>query len=97
MATKPLKLHAVMHSKLEGGRGTAALRWSGRCCVSPRFIEQFDDRASFARLALEREAPRSAVIRPAGHAWFNTLEGTDPTPIVAMLRAARVARRRRPR
>jgi hypothetical protein len=48
-------------------------------------------------LALEREAPRSAVIRPAGHAWFNTLEGTDPTPIVAMLRAARVARRRKPR
>jgi hypothetical protein len=51
-----------------------------------------DERAQW-----EREAPRSTVIRPASHAWLNTLESTDPTPIVARLRAARVARRRKPR
>jgi hypothetical protein len=63
---------------------------------SPGTRDRLDELAGVASAALQREVPRSAVVRAALGAWLDAIDDADPAQLIEAIRASLVKRGRKP-
>jgi predicted transcriptional regulator len=64
--------------------------------LSPGTRDRLDELAGMASAALQREVPRSAVVRAAVGAWLDAIDDADPAQLIEAIRASLVKRGRKP-
>lgn len=62
----------------------------------PGICDRLDELAGMASEALQREVPRSAVVRAAVGTWLDATDDADPAQLVETIRASLVKRGRKP-